>query len=244
MLTKKLHSAHPLLLGLLVSAAATLASYLLPEAYASSGVAFVFLGATYLLALPVGGPHPPEHYGLSLGGLMDPSPLSVGRLLGETTRAIVQGTLVAAIVLIPFYFGFVFWYSPSESFELDRALATPEGTGIVSFLTTTVAWHLLGVALPEEAFFRGYLQTAVDDRSASFVSIAGRRFGWSIVVVSVLFAAGHFATSPHLARLAVFFPSLLFGVVRTWTGGIGAAVVLHAECNVFSQVLGQGYGLY
>jgi membrane protease YdiL (CAAX protease family) len=148
------------------------------------------------------------------------------------------------VVLIPFYFGFVAWYSPSEPFQLQRALWTPDGSGVWSFLTTSVAWHLLGVALPEEAFFRGYLQTAVDDRSASFWTLGGRRFGWSIILVSGLFALGHFATSPHPARLAVFFPSVLFGVVRTSTGGIGAAVVLHAECNLFSQLLGQGHGLY
>lgn len=244
MLTKKFHSAHPLVVGLSVSVAATLASYFLPEAHASSGVGLVFLTGTYLFALPVGATKPPAHYGLALGGLMEPGALSLARLLRETSLAIVQGTAVAAVVLLPFYFGFLAWYAPTQPFEWSRALTGTDGVGLGSFLSTTVLWHVLGVALPEEAFFRGYLQTALDDRSRVGWNLLGRRLTWSLVVVSVLFALGHFATAPLPARLAVFFPSLLFGVTRTFTGGIGAAVVLHAECNIFSQLLGQGYGLY
>ena len=45
-------------------------------------------------------------------------------------------------------------------------------------------------------------------------------------------------------RLAVFFPALLFGWLRARTGGIGASVCFHMLCNVYSQVLGRGYGLY
>ena len=49
---------------------------------------------------------------------------------------------------------------------------------------------------------------------------------------------------PLPARLAVFFPALLFGWLRARTGGIGASVCLHAICNVYSQMLGRGYGVY
>jgi membrane protease YdiL (CAAX protease family) len=35
----------------------------------------------------------------------------------------------------------------------------------------------------------------------------------------------------------VFFPSLLFGALRIWRGGIGAAVALHAIFNVFERYL-------
>ncbi len=52
------------------------------------------------------------------------------------------------------------------------------------------------------------------------------------------------ATLPYAARLAVFFPSLLFGWLRSRTGGIGASTVFHALCNTWSELLGVGYGLY
>ena len=50
-------------------------------------------------------------------------------------------------------------------------------------------------------------------------------------------------TEPHPARLAVFFPSLLFGWLRARTGGIGTSVIFHAMCNLFVAVLARGYGL-
>jgi membrane protease YdiL (CAAX protease family) len=104
--------------------------------------------------------------------------------------------------------------------------------------------HLLVVALPEEAFFRGYLQTALDQRYRGRLRFFGIHFTAGLLLSSVLFALGHLTTMPQLGRLAVFFPSLLFGVLRDKSGGIGAPVVLHAQCNIFSAILGQGYGLY
>jgi membrane protease YdiL (CAAX protease family) len=238
--SKKFQSAHPLAWGLVVSALATLASYLLPPDLSSTGVALVFLGATYALALPVGAAHPPAHYGLSLGGLMEAERVSFVHLIRSAAIALGQGTAVAALVLPPFLFGFLYWYAPEADFSFSKGLAgSPDG----HLLGEIALWHLLAVALPEEAFFRGYLQTALEDRGSPRVSLGRISFSLAIVTVSLLFAAGHFATIRDPARLAVFFPSLLFGAVRSATGGIGAAVVLHAECNLFSQFLAQGYGL-
>ena len=43
---------------------------------------------------------------------------------------------------------------------------------------------------------------------------------------------------------AVFFPALVFGWLRARTGGIGASMLFHALCNVYSQALGRGFGVY
>jgi membrane protease YdiL (CAAX protease family) len=238
------HRFRPLGWGLLVSALAAAASYLLPEDQASSGVALVFLISTYLLCLRVSASGSPEYYGLTLGGLMESSPLSARRLGRETLVAFLGATLVALIVLPPFWWGFTRWYEPTQGFDLSAALSLNGQHAPGRWLLDLVLWHVIAVALPEEAFFRGYLQSTLSDRSAWPSSGEVARTTWSILIVSALFACGHLATDPHPARLAVFFPSLLFGLVRARTGGIGAAVFLHAECNVFSQLLGQGYGLY
>ena len=58
-----------------------------------------------------------------------------------------------------------------------------------------------------------------------------------------VFALGHFATIREPTRLAVFFPSLLFGWLRARTGGVGAGIAFHTACNVFSELLRQGYRL-
>jgi len=42
----------------------------------------------------------------------------------------------------------------------------------------------------------------------------------------------------------VFFPALLFGWLRSRTRGVGASIAFHALCNLLSEALGRGYGMY
>jgi membrane protease YdiL (CAAX protease family) len=104
--------------------------------------------------------------------------------------------------------------------------------------------QLFVIALPEEAFYRGYLQSRLDDEWPARWRVLGARVGPGWLVAAAIFAAGHLATIHAPARLAVFFPALLFGWLRARTGGIGASVVFHMLCNVYSQALGRGYGMY
>ena len=102
--------------------------------------------------------------------------------------------------------------------------------------------QLLVVALPEEAFYRGYLQTALDrgwPRARWRILGADLGAGW--LCTSAIFAVGHYLALPHPNRLAVFFPALLFGWLRQRTGGIGTAVVFHAMCNLLVDSLAAGY---
>jgi hypothetical protein len=100
------------------------------------------------------------------------------------------------------------------------------------------------IALPEEAFYRGYLQSRLDDAFPWRVRLLGAKVGVGLLVGSVIFALGHFATIREPTRLAVFFPSLVFGWLRARTKGIGAGIAFHASCNLFSELLGRGYHLY
>jgi membrane protease YdiL (CAAX protease family) len=100
------------------------------------------------------------------------------------------------------------------------------------------------IALPEEIFYRGYLQSKFDALSPPSFRVAGAWVGRGLLYTSVIFALGHLATIHQPARLAVFFPSLVFGWLRARTGGVGASVCFHAACNLFSEALGRGYGLY
>lgn len=196
-----------------------------------------------MLCLRIGHSRPPAHYGLSLGGLMDPGALSLSRVARELLQAFGVATLVALIIFPPFWWGFLTWYEPVTPFDFERAFVWEGEHSPAKWLLEMSLWHILGVALPEEAFFRGYLQTSLKDRWTAEWRLGPISLSSAIVASSALFAFGHLATEPHLSRLAVFFPSLLFGVVRGATGGVGAAIFLHAECNLFSQWLAQGYGL-
>jgi membrane protease YdiL (CAAX protease family) len=52
------------------------------------------------------------------------------------------------------------------------------------------------------------------------------------LITSAIFALLHFLVGFDPSRLAVFFPSLLFGWLYVRTGGILAPVLVHAACNL------------
>jgi len=106
------------------------------------------------------------------------------------------------------------------------------------WLLLTFATQLLLVAVPEEVFYRGYLQGRLDQ----LIGADRRLFGvlWnpqSAALSSALFALAHLATIPHPARLAVFFPSLLFAWMRRAYGNTLTPAIFHALCNLFAQLL-------
>jgi CAAX protease family protein len=100
-----------------------------------------------------------------------------------------------------------------------------------------IASQLVVVAVPEEMFYRGFLQTswARVDPSRQ-VRVFGAELGSGFVATQVLFALGHLV-SLQPWRIATFFPGLLFGWTRARTGGLAAPVVVHAVCNVFLATL-------
>lgn len=223
---------------MLVSALVTLLvaglGYLLPESLAGTLIGLCFLFATFWLVLRDRAPGSERHYGLALGGLLDPKPIRLGELLHNALSASLWGFGLALLFFPPFWLGYVHWYGPARDFS--------PATGGLELLDIFFR-QLSGVALPEEAFYRGYLQTSLDKRWPPRFRILGADVGLALFVTSLVFAAGHVLTEPFLGRLAVFFPSLLFGWLRLKTGGIGASMVFHAACNSFSWYLGRGYGL-
>jgi hypothetical protein len=171
-------------------------------------------------------------HGLSLGGLTEPGPLTARRLSRAAVRAIVWATLVAAVVFPPFWFGYRIYWGVEGPFEFRL----PDGWWDLAL------GQLLVVALPEEAFYRGYLQTALERGWARRRwRILGAQLGVGCLATSTVFALGHFLALPHPNRLAVFFPALVFGWLRERTGGIGAPLVFHAMCNLLVDTLAVGY---
>jgi membrane protease YdiL (CAAX protease family) len=102
-------------------------------------------------------------------------------------------------------------------------------------LALAAATQLLAVALPEELFYRGWMQTAWG-RSGPSRRVLGAELGPGFLATQVLFAVGHLV-SLQPWRLATFFPGLLFGWVRARTGSVVAPAVVHALSNVLVLVL-------
>lgn len=221
-----------LLTALFVSLIATAASWGLRDSIVATAVGGVFLGATWLLVLRRRDAEI-RKWGLALGGLLEVPPAPWRITIRDAFIALAWAMLLALLIFPAFAVGFArYWHVRSIAWLPPAKL------------TDAVLGQLVVVALPEEAFFRGYLQTALDRAWGRRVEVFGAHVGPALLVSSAIFAIGHVATVPHPARLAVFFPSLVFGWLRARTGGIGAGVAFHTMCNLLSDGLARGSGLH
>lgn len=110
---------------------------------------------------------------------------------------------------------YLFWQTPF-SFHLP-----PNFTRILLV-------NLFLVALPEEIFYRSFLQT----RLLKFFR------PWRVfLLVNIAFALGHFVGDYEWTRLLPFFPGLLFSVLAYRSGSILGAILYHFLCNIFSEML-------
>ncbi|MBV70149.1 MAG: hypothetical protein CMH52_02280 [Myxococcales bacterium] len=110
------------------------------------------------------------------------------------------------------------------------------------WIINLVLIQFLLVALPEEVFYRGYLQTRLEQLFPKQRRILGVDVSlMSLFLTSLIFAVGHYVTIPSPHRLAVFFPSLLFGWMRKASGGILAPLIFHALCNLVVEFASMNY---
>jgi membrane protease YdiL (CAAX protease family) len=208
-----------------------------PDHWRGTLVGVTFLAATWALVWR----HDDDQVrraGLTLGGLVLPGRMRFGEVARSTAIACAWGVGLAALVAIPFFFGWHAWWGrtmPRLTFSI--AVRPME-------IVDEAMSQVLTIALPEEAFYRGYLQSRLDDVWPPRWRVLGAPVGPGLLAGAVIFALGHVVTVHAATRLAVFFPALLFGWLRARTGGIGASVFFHAICNLYSQALGRGYGVY
>ncbi len=170
----------------------------------------------------------PEDYGLS------------AKRLG---RSLLYFLAFAAVVF-PLY-GLAFWGFVRSIPRLPPALAAllgPYGASrgfalrLPPRFALSVIDQLLVVALPEELFYRGYLQERLELRFGPGVPLLGIRVGGAFLWTQGLFALGHLV-EPYPWRLAVFFPALLFGWLRARTVDLTAGILFHASSNLLVLVL-------
>ena len=153
-------------------------------------------------------------------------------LVGWRKDLLMVGALSLATI-VPFAIGHHYWQTLVG--HRTFAFRLPEG------VLENMILQLLVVALSEEMFFRGYLQRRMEHLWPAARSIFGVPFGRAIVVSSLVFALAHFVGEYVPARLGPFFPSLVFGLLRTRTGTLLGAVSYHAFCNLLGDVLFASY---
>ena len=191
-----------------------------------------------------------ERYGLALGGLLgdardeaDTAAAREGGALSDLLASLCASfpsflaelgvaALVCALVFPPFVLGFYLWHAPVRPFAW-----LPDQDMPAYALTQVIV-----VGLPEEALFRGYLQGRLEDAWPKSLRLLGAHVSLGALLgQAALFGVLHFVVDYNPARLAVFFPALLFGWVRALRGGIGAAIFVHAGCNLLSDLLIRGW---
>jgi membrane protease YdiL (CAAX protease family) len=158
-------------------------------------------------------------------------------------RDVTQFLLVSAVVFPLFVLGYVAfaWMFPALPAEWIRRLTPYVDAPHFQFrlpprFAEWVVDQLFVVALPEEFFYRGFLQTRLRDAWPGGRIFLGARLGPAFWVTALLFALGHLAIF-QVWRLAVFFPALLFGWMRERSGSVVGAALFHASANLLVQVL-------
>jgi membrane protease YdiL (CAAX protease family) len=100
-----------------------------------------------------------------------------------------------------------------------------------------VAIEVFAVALPEEVFHRGYLMGVLEEVFPPRARVFGVPFGLAAVLASLLFAVGHLVGMAEAARLATFFPALLFAWLWRKSNSLWAPALFHAASNLLMAVL-------
>jgi membrane protease YdiL (CAAX protease family) len=110
-----------------------------------------------------------------------------------------------------------------------------------SGIARMAAAEVLVVALPEELFFRGYVQGRLAEAWPARRRLLGAPVGGALVAASALFALCHLAVQGNPATLAVFFPGLVFGWLRARSGSILPGTLFHALCNLYIETLHRSF---
>ena len=135
---------------------------------------------------------------------------------------------VIAAVFVPYVFGHYalarWWFGAQFHLRLPPRLLR------------SAFEQVLMIGLPEEFFFRGYLQTQLDRVWQRPYRLLGTRWGLGLPAAAALFAVCHVIYGGPV-RLIVVFPGLLYGWLRARAGTIAVPALYHAASNVLMEVM-------
>jgi membrane protease YdiL (CAAX protease family) len=110
----------------------------------------------------------------------------------------------------------------------------------------TVLWLVFGAGCGEEIFYRGYIQSRINETFGRPFQFMGVQFGLGLLISSLLFGFLHALNSVDYFQgrftfawgygIATVFVGLLYGCLRENTGSIIAGAVTHAVVDVLVQI--------
>jgi len=134
------------------------------------------------------------------------------------------------LVVFPALFGCVFLLR-YYNFPLPLCPVIPEKRW-----PSWLVYQFMYVAVAEEAFFRGYLQSNVLCLLTTVVKKKLELLEWgSIIICAIVFAASHAVLLGNVISVITFFPGLILGWLFVKTKSLLAPILFHGLANV-------GYG--
>ena len=112
-----------------------------------------------------------------------------------------------------------------------------------SNLANLALYQLICVGYAEEFFYRGYMQTRLEQVFPKKWRVLGAELGGGFWVTVILFTLGHLLVSAQWWQPFIFFPALIFGWLRARTGNILAGTIFHGLANTIMIVLDTLYGI-
>jgi membrane protease YdiL (CAAX protease family) len=174
------------------------------------------------------------------------------------TRALREAGLVILVITAPFIGVYHLWQTglfpalldgmcglevPGACYEARRAAGFGPAWRLPDEPLKLVFYHLFFVAIPEEMFYRGYMQSRLEEHWAPRWRVFGAQLGPGWLLTCLIFAFGHSLVIFQWWHFAIFFPSLVFGWLRARTGHVLAGAFFHAWCNVLVAFLDAAWGV-
>ena len=154
--------------------------------------------------------------------------------LKQFVRSLKIFLVVSLIVFPAFFLCAHFWQTIVMGYSKFKLASFP-GIGRVIF------YQLLLIALPEEFYFRGYVQPAFNAVFKLRWNVFGVQLGWSWILTAAVFAVAHSIITYQWWHFAIFFPGLLFGWLKERTGALTAPILFHAAANILMNLFARSY---
>lgn len=153
---------------------------------------------------------------------------------GMFFRGVLFFVVSAVIIFPPYFLGSHFWMVMVYGRKSFQLAPFPD-------FWKTAVFQLLLVALPEEFFFRGYMQGALNTVFKARWRVFGAQLGFAWLLTAAVFALSHSFVNYQWWHFSIFFPALVFGWLREKTGSITAPILFHALSNIASDYVARCY---
>jgi membrane protease YdiL (CAAX protease family) len=150
----------------------------------------------------------------------------IGLTIGQIKHSLVVLGWTCFVVFPAVFYGL--WLLKSCGLNLPLRPVLPEGQSWICWLS----YQFMYVAVAEEVFFRGFLQTNILRLTKAIADNRFRLRQWiSIGVSAACFAVAHIIVSGQIISVLTFLPGLVLGWLFIRTKSLLAPILFHGLAN-------------